>query len=54
MRELRMTDDQLALALSDLGTRIAWPPGPDVRARVLARIGTPRRSDWWRAFWSPR
>lgn len=54
MRELRMTDDQLALALSDLGTRIAWPPVPDVRTRVLARIDTPRRSDWWRAFWSPR
>ena len=54
MRELRMTDDQLAAALADLGTRIAWPPPPDVRARVLARIAAPRRSAWWRAFWSPR
>jgi hypothetical protein len=54
MRELRMTDDQLAQALTDLGNRIAWPPVPDVRARVLARISAPRRSEWWRAFWSPR
>ena len=54
MRELRMTDDQLALALSDLGTRIVWPPVPDMRAGVLARISAPRRSEWWRAFWSPR
>jgi hypothetical protein len=54
MRELRMNDDQLAAALADLGTRIAWPPTSDVRARVLARITTPRRSEWWRAFWSPR
>jgi len=54
MRELRMTDDELALALADLGTRIAWPPVPDVRARVLARTRAPRRSAWWRAFWSPR
>src|SRR5438045_4555705 len=54
MRELRMTDDQLASALADLGTRIAWPPAPDVRARVLSRIATPRRTTWWRSFWSPR
>jgi len=54
MRELRVTDDELALALADLGTRIAWPPVPDVRARVLARTRAPRRSAWWRAFWSPR
>jgi hypothetical protein len=54
MRELRMTDDQLGLALRDLGTRIAWPPVPDTRARVLARISVPRRSEWWRALWSPR
>ena len=38
MRELRMSDDQLAQALTELGTRIAWPPVPDTRARVLARI----------------
>jgi hypothetical protein len=54
MRELRMTDDQLAQALTELGTRIAWPSVPDTRARVLARISAPRRSEWWRAFWSPR
>src|SRR5690348_5451818 len=54
MRELRMTDDQLALALTDLGARIAWPALPDMRARVLARTSAPRRSEWWRAFWSPR
>jgi hypothetical protein len=54
MRELRMTDDQLALALTDLGTRIAWPSVPDMRARVLARTSAPRRSAWWRVFWSPR
>src|SRR5207245_5809282 len=33
---------------------IAWPTSPDVRARVAARITTPRRSPWWRAAWSPR
>src|SRR5438270_12379584 len=49
-----MSDDQLALALTDLGTRIAWPPTPDVRGRVLARITAPRRTVWWRALWSPR
>ena len=54
MPELRLNDAQLAAALADLGTQIAWPPVPDVRARVLARITTPRRSEWWRAFWSPR
>ena len=54
MRELRMTDDQLALALTDLGARIDWPATPDLRGRVLARIAAPRRSEWWRAIWSPR
>jgi len=54
MPELRLNDAQLAAALADLGTQIAWPPAPDVRARVLARTTTPRRSEWWRAFWSPR
>ncbi|HEX6061505.1 MAG TPA: hypothetical protein VF001_05500 [Candidatus Limnocylindria bacterium] len=54
MRDLRMADDQLAEALTDLGTRIAWPPVPDMRVRVLARISAPRRSEWWRALWSPR
>jgi hypothetical protein len=49
-----MTDDQLALALADLGTRIAWPAVPDLQARVLARTSAPRRSAWWRAFWSPQ
>ncbi len=54
MPELRMNGDQLAAALADLGARMAWPPTTDVRARVLARITTPRKSEWWRAFWSPR
>jgi hypothetical protein len=54
MPELRLTDAQLAAALADLGTQIAWPSFPDVRARVLARTTAPRRSEWWRAFWSPR
>src|ERR1700682_704885 len=54
MPELRMSDDQLALALTDLGTRIAWPATPDVRARVLARISAPRRVSPWAALWSPR
>jgi hypothetical protein len=49
-----MNDDQLGLALTDLGARIAWPPAPDMRPRVLARITAPRRSEWWRALWSPR
>jgi hypothetical protein len=54
MPELRMNDVQLAAALTDLGTLTAWPPVPDVRARVLARITAPRRSAPWLAFWSPR
>ena len=49
-----MTDDQLALALADLGARVAWPPVADLRPRVLARITVPRRSEWWRVIWSPR
>jgi len=54
MPELRLNDDQLALALADVGARVAWPVTPDVRARVLSRIGGPRRVAWWRAFASPR
>src|SRR4029077_8611341 len=54
MPELRLNDAQLAAALADLGSQVAWPPVPDVRARVLSRITTARRSEWWRAFWSPR
>lgn len=54
MPELRMVDGQLAAALADLGGRIAWPPAPDIRARVVARIAEPRRSPWWRAFASAR
>lgn len=56
MPELRLDDAQLAAALGELGQRIAWPPAPDVRARVLARIeARPRRTPWWRvALWSPR
>jgi hypothetical protein len=54
MPELRMTDDRLAAALADLGTQIAWPPTPDLRASVLARTTAPRKSEWWRPFWSPR
>lgn len=53
MPELRMTDAQLAAALGDLGTQVAWPV-VDVRAQVSARIQEPRRSPWWRAAWSPR
>ncbi len=55
MPELRLNDAQLATALADLGTGIAWPQPPDVRSRVLVRIeAEPRRSPWWRAAWSPR
>ena len=54
MPELRMSDDQLALALTDVGARIAWPQAPDVRGRVLSRIVAPRRTAWWRVAWSPR
>jgi hypothetical protein len=54
MPELRMNDDQLALALAEVGGRIAWPAAPDLRARVLARIAEPRRTPWWRGFASPR
>src|SRR2546423_1186496 len=54
MPELRMNDDQLGLALADLGTRIAWPPTVDLRAPVLSRIAAPQRTAWWRVFSSPR
>ena len=54
MPELRLNDDQLALALADVGARIAWPAAPELRAGVLARIAAPRRIPWWRAFASPR
>jgi hypothetical protein len=54
MPELRMADGRLAAALADLGERIAWPPAPDVRARVIARIAEPPQTPWWRAFASPR
>ena len=54
MPELRLNDDQLALAIADVGTRIAWPATPDLRAGVRARTGQPRRIPWWRAFESPR
>ncbi len=54
MPELRLNEDQLDLALADLGPRIAWPTTPDLRARVVSRIAEPRRIPWWRAFASPR
>src|SRR5205814_3727490 len=54
MPELRLNDDRLAAARAELGTQIAWRPTADVRARVLARITTPRTPEWWRPFWSPR
>ncbi len=54
MPELRMTDDRLAAALADLGAHIAYPPTPEVRGRVLARISEPRKTEWWRAVSSPR
>jgi hypothetical protein len=55
MSELRLNDAQLAAALADLGTQIAWPRAIDVRSPVLARIeAEPRRTSWWRAAWSPR
>jgi len=54
MPELRMSDDQLGLALADVGARIAWPSTPDLRARVLSRVTEPRRTPWWRVAWSPR
>ena len=53
MPELRMDDAQLAVALGDLGTQVAWPV-VEVRVLVIARIQEPRRSPWWRAAWSPR
>ena len=55
MPELRLNDAQLSAALVDLGTHVAWPVTPDVRAPVLARIGAqPRRTARWTAIWSPR
>jgi hypothetical protein len=54
MPELRLNDAQLAAVLTDLGTQVAWPRIPEVRARVLARTTAPRRSAPWQAFWSPR
>lgn len=49
-----MGDAQLGAALADLGTRIAWPLTPDVRANVRSRIAEPRRTPWWRVLASPR
>ena len=55
MPELRLDDAELAAALGDLGTRVAWPATPDVRPRVVARIkAEPRRTPWWHVAWSPR
>ena len=54
MSELRLDDAQLDAALADLGTRIAWPATPDVRANVLSRIAQRRRTPWWRSFESAR
>lgn len=55
MPELRVDDAQLAAALGDLGTRIAWPAAADVRARVVARIqAEPRRTPWWMTMRSHR
>ena len=55
MPELRLNDAQLAAALGELGTQVAWPAIPDVRARVVTRItAEPRRTRWWIAVWSPR
>jgi len=49
-----LSDAQLATALGALGRAIAYPPAPDVRAAVLARIARPRPVPWWRAFASVR
>ena len=54
MTELRLDDDRLGAALADLGRHVAYPPAPDVRTRVLARIAEPRRMPWWRGIASPR
>jgi hypothetical protein len=54
MAERRLDDAQLDAALTDLGRHVAYPPAPDVRARVLARIAEPRRAPWWRTVASSR
>lgn len=54
MAELRLDDERLGAALADLGRHVAYPPAPDLRARVVARIARPRPVPWWRAFASPR
>lgn len=54
MPELRLDDAQLGAALAELGTRIAWPAAPELRASVLSRIAEPARAPWWRTFTSPR
>lgn len=54
MLERRMTDDRLAAALVDLGAHVAYPATPELRGRVLARIGEPQKTTWWRAVLSPR
>ena len=54
MPELRMNDERLAAALTDLGTHVAYPATPDLRPRVLARIAQSRAVPWWRQLASPR
>ena len=54
MPELRMDDERLGAALADLGTHIAYPAMPELRAQVLAGISGPRTIPWWRQLASPR
>lgn len=54
MRELRLDDERLGVALADLGAHVAYPATPDLRPLVLARIAAPRRAAWWQRLASPR
>lgn len=54
MPERRLDDARLSAELSDVGAHLAYPPAPDLRARVLARIAAPRPMPWWRLAASPR
>lgn len=50
----RMDDEQLGVALEELGAQIVYPPAPELRSRVLSRITRPQRAAWWRQLSSPR
>jgi hypothetical protein len=47
-------DDRLDAALRELADGIVFPPTPDLRASVAARLRAPARSPWWTPAAWPR